>query len=137
MNTVARRDDFLAHGLRKMNSLEPDGLAELSHQLRLGLKNNLKTFGKHAFRKHVEGQYNRSVLNASLWDVISPTGLSQYPESVVDARADELREAFYLLMSDEPFIKAITYGVNDIRKVRYRSEITRTMVLEALGAHAD
>ena len=43
------------------------------------------------------------MLNASLWDVMS-TGLSQYPEHLVEARAAALRTAFYPLMSDEEFV---------------------------------
>ena len=126
-------DDFLAQALKHMNNLEPGALDRLAGRLRTGLANNLNVFGKHAFRKHIEGQESRSVLNASLWDVMS-TGLSHYPESVVETRADNLRAAFYLLMYDDDFIKAITIGSNDMKRVRYRFMVTRSMFQEVLGA---
>jgi Protein of unknown function DUF262 len=129
-------DDFLAQALRHMNGLRQDDLVALGQRLRTGLVNNLNVFGKHAFRKHAEGQESRSVLNASLWDVMS-TGLSHFPESVVETHADALRAAFYPLMQDDDFIKAITIGSNDMRRVRYRFKVTRAMFQEVFGAYSD
>lgn len=128
-------DDFLALGLKKMNSLEPYDLKTLADQFKASLSNNFTVFGRHAFRKHTDPQYGRSVLNASLWDVMS-TGLSQFSEQLVEARADALRNAFYPLMADGEFIKSITYGPNDARKVRFRFEIARKMFQEVFGDHS-
>jgi len=129
-------DDFLAQALKKMNSLGPEALESLSMKFRTSLANNFNVFGKHAFRKHVEGQDSRSVLNASLWDVMS-TGLSRYAEHLVEARADDLRNSFYPLMADEEFIKAITYGPNDMRKVRHRFKVAAAMFEEVFGADSN
>ena len=126
-------DDFLAVGLKTMNTLGKDKIQKLSGQFRTCLQNNFKVFGKHAFRKHTEGQDSRSVLNASLWDVMS-TGLSRYPEHVVEARADKLRDAFYELMCDEEFIRSITYSVNDMRRVKHRFERADKMFMEVFNA---
>ena len=87
-------DDFLAEALKKMNRLTTAQIQELSQELRNALRNNFRVFGKHAFRKHTARQKDRSVVNASLWDVMS-TGLSRIPESVVKQRAKDLRAAFY------------------------------------------
>lgn len=127
-------DEFLAEGLRTMNKLGEEDLEKLSASFRISLANNFKVFEKHAFRKHWEGQGSRSVLNASLWDVMS-TGFSRYPEHLVEDRADALRGAFYWLMEDEELIKAITYSPNDAKKVRYRFEVAGKMFQEVLGAH--
>ncbi len=75
-------DEFLAAALQKMNKLTSDELAALSGEFRVGLNNNCNVFGKHAFRKHSQGQDERSVLNASLWDVMT-TGLSRHNERAV------------------------------------------------------
>ncbi len=122
-------DDFLAEGLKDMNKLGKEDLGKLSAAFRCGLANNFKVFEKHAFRKHFEAQEGRSVLNASLWDVMS-TGLARYPEHVVEAHANDLRSQFYGLMEDDEFIKAITYGPNDTKRVRYRFEITESIFEE-------
>ena len=127
-------DDFLAQVLRKMNNLEPEDLSRLSAEFRRGLANNHKVFGIHAFRKHSRGQEKRGVLNASLWDVMS-TGLSRYPEELVDAHTEVLKSKFYTQMNDEEFVLSITRGPSDVRKVRHRFRVADAMFKEVLGAH--
>ncbi len=129
-------DDFLAQGLRRMNTFSQEALDSLSAKFRTSLANNFNVFGKHAFRKHDPGQESRGVLNASLWDVMS-TGLSHFSESVVEAHADALRIAFHSLKEDAEFTKAITYGPNDMKKVRYRFKVAEAMFQEVFGAYSD
>lgn len=126
-------DDFLALGLEKMNSLSLDDFKKLSAQFRTSLINNYNVFDMHAFRKHTKGQIARSVINASLWDVMT-TGLSRYQESIVEAREKELKNAFYELFSNEAFIKAITYATNDTQRVRDRFYLTEMKLAEVFHA---
>ena len=127
-------DDFLARGLRRMNEMEAVGLSALSDEFRRGLANNVLLFERHAFRKHKPGQENRTVLNASFWDVMS-TGLSRYGEHRVTSGANALREAIYGLLEDQEFNTAITYGPNDARKVKRRFAMVREALQETLGDH--
>lgn len=129
-------DEFLAQGLRKMNSLSADEFAKLSREFRNSLRNNFHVFGRHAFRKHYSGQIDRSILNASLWDVMS-TGLSRYTDAIVNAHTDAIRDAFYQLLADEEFVRSITYSVNDMKRVRYRFFAARQKMQEVLGAPTD
>lgn len=128
-------DDFLAAGLVRMNALIPVELEALSTTFRQGLINNYNIFGRHAFRKHYQGQDARSVLNASLWDVMS-TGLSSHSEELVRNKSENLRNSLYQLMNDSEFVKAITYGTNDARRVRYRFMVTKAMFKEVFDAHS-
>jgi hypothetical protein len=128
-------DEFLAGALTKMNKFTREELDQLSFQFRAGLTNNYMVFGKHSFRKHSEGQTGRSVLNASLWDVMS-TGLSRYPEEWVHQRAQVLRDKFYTLMKDPVFIDAITYSPNSTKNVRLRFDIAEAMFREVFRADA-
>ena len=126
-------DEFLAKGLKKMNA-EPKSLAALSSEFRRSLENNFRLFGKQAFRKHTPDRDSpRGVINASLWDVMS-TGLSRYRTDVVDEYSDALKSAFYRLMSDDDFLRAITYGPNGPKKVRYRFSVMGKTLEEVLGA---
>ena len=129
-------DDFLAHSLRRMNKMLPTELSELSDKFRRSLTNNFMLFEHHAFRKHVPDQRTQGVLNASLWDVMS-TGLSRYKEERVQARVGPLRQSIHRLLADQKFNIAITYGPNDIRKVKTRFEMARTTFKEVLGDHTD
>ncbi len=128
-------DDFLASALKRMNKLPPASMAQLSAEFRTSMVNNFKIFGKHAFRKHTDPVNSRSILNASLWDVMS-TGLSRYSEPLVEGKAEALRTAFYPLMRDDEFINAITYATNDARRVRHRFAVTQNLFEEVLGADA-
>ena len=128
-------DDFLARGLKKMNTFEKTELEKLSNQFSLGLRNNHKVYGKHAFRKHTKGQSDRKVLNASLWDVMS-IGLSRYPEHLVDARTDSLKAGFWKLMDDKDFFQYITYGPNAVRNVKYRFMALNKMLKEVFDDYS-
>jgi Protein of unknown function DUF262 len=128
-------DDFLAEALKRMNHMKEEELESLSTKLRTSLANNFAVFGKHAFRKHTDINAQRSVLNASLWDVMS-TGLSHYSEDQVTAQADALRAAFYRLMEDDEFIRAITYAPNDMKQVKCRFSVASAMFQEVLSAHS-
>lgn len=126
-------DEFLARALTQMNQMPEQGLAALSAEFRNTLRNNFAVFGEHSFRKHGPSQERRSVLNASLWDVMS-TSLSRIPESQVRARAGLLRSRFYELMEDKPFTDSITYGPNSANQVRHRFEVMRRTVAEVFDA---
>ena len=134
-NYRGEMDDFLADTLTCMNEMGDADLSKLSNEFRNGLSNNLMVFGEHAFRKHFEGQSRRSVINASLWDIMS-TGLSRLPKSVVQCRAAELRDALHVLMDNDGFIASITYGTNDTRRVHYRFHVTRVMFRGVFGAQS-
>ena len=129
-------DEFLANCLEKMNGSDESKLLQLTNEFRRGLANNVELFERHAFRKHEPGQNRRSVLNASLWDVMA-TGLSRYAEGRVVACADSLRQAIYGLLEDEDFNAAITYGTNDAGKVKLRFQKTRKVFQEVMGADTD
>ena len=126
-------DDFLAAVLKRMNKMSDDELSNLSTEFRLSLSNNFNVFGKHAFRKHSENQMGRSVLNASLWDVMS-TGLSRFSEDLVKSRAETLRQHFFLLMKDANFIDSITYSTNGLAQVRIRFAMANAMFRKVFDA---
>lgn len=126
-------DDFLAESLRLMNA-EPECLPALSGRLANSLTNNLHLFGRHAFRKHQRDQDSRSVINASLWDVMS-TGLAKIPLDLVRQQEDELRDGFYGLLGDEEFVQSITYGTNDVKRVTKRFEMMNAMIKRVIGDH--
>ena len=129
-------DDLLARILRKMNRMESVRLSELSIQFRRGLHNNFLLFKRHAFRKHEPGQYQRNVLNASLWDVMS-TGLSRYDEHCVRSSADSLRSAFHSLLKNDEFDTAITSGTSNAREVKTRFGMFQKMLQEIIDDHSN
>jgi hypothetical protein len=126
-------DDWLARGLVRLSKLSVAELEALSQKFRRGLSNNLLVFKRHAFRKHRQTNQARSILNASLFDVMM-FEMCQLDEARVAAEADALREAFYARMDDPVFTKAITYGPNSPKEVRARFRIADEMFREVLDA---
>ena len=129
-------DEFLALCLSKMNTMEQPELSLLAEQFRNALENNFILFGRQAFRKHEPEQWQRGIINASFWDVMS-TGLSRYTQDHVRIHAEHLHSAVYELLRNDDFDKAITYGPNGARKVKMRFRMTRDAFQEVLGAHSN
>ena len=132
-NNRDEMDGFLARALIHMNQLPEEELRTLSAEFRLSMHNNLMVFGDQSFRKHQPGKERRSVLNASLWDVLS-TGLSRFPEEVVLAHKEALLHRYYGLMKDEAFIRSITYGPNTAKEVQHRFSVMARTLAEVFDA---
>lgn len=126
-------DGFLADCLTLMNKMDASDRGTLSSSFRRSLQNNHTVFGRHAFRKHAPDQQRRSVLNASLWDVLS-TSFTKYDPSTIAAKADDLRAMLHDLLTQEDFNTAITYGTNDTKRVKCRFEMVHLALQEVMGA---
>ena len=128
-------EQHLAVILRRMNRMDEEDIGALRRDFRRSLQNNYNVFGKHAFRKRLPEPWRRSVINASLWDVMS-TGLSRYGRQHVGKERAKLKTAFGHLLDNEEFYASITLATNSDRKVRTRFEMTQTMLREVLGDHS-
>lgn len=126
-------DAWLATSLKALNRASDADREALRLRFRRALRNNLHVFGKHSFRKHSSLTESRSVINASIFDVMS-VGLCDVDEAKVVARADALRAAFWSRMTSDVFIKAVTYSPNTPNQVRGRFAIAREMFSEVLDA---
>ena len=129
-------DDYLAECLTQMNGMADCDLVRLALRFRRGLANNLQLFNQHSFRKSLMTQERRSVINASLWDVMS-TGLCDHSEETVAAKADDVRLAVWGLLEDEEFNTSITYATNDTDRVLHRFARSTAALEEILGVPAD
>ena len=129
-------DNYLAECLTDMNAMADSDLADLASTFRRGLANNLCLFDQHSFRKSLRSQERRSVINASLWDVMA-TGLCRHSEEAVAAKADDLRLALWELLEDEDFNTSITYATNDTNRVMHRFARSTEVLEEILGVPAD
>jgi hypothetical protein len=125
-------DDWLARGLVKLSRLSEADREALSSKFRRGLSNNLIVFSRHAFRKHRQVNQPRSILNASLFDVMM-SEMARREEEIVASRSEALRAAFYARMDDAAFTKAITYGPNTPKEVRERFRIAEEMFREVFN----
>lgn len=126
-------DKWLADGLLRLAKLTDDKREDLRARFRRTLTNNLVVFGKHAFRKHRSPDQDRSIINASLFDVMAQ-GLADRPKDAVSEHAEGIRQSLYVLFDVPAFNKAITYGPNTPKEVRTRFQMIENMMQEVFGA---
>lgn len=124
-------DRFLAGCLQEMNKMNASDLAILSQEFRTSLAINMELFDKNSFRKSLN-----SVINASLWDVMS-TGFSYYSLRAVRAHKSDLVKRIHDLVSDEEFKAAITDSTNQTKQVKKRFDLAHLALEEVLGGHSD
>lgn len=124
-------DKWLAEGLIALSKLPEAGRKRLSERFRRTLANNYAAFGKHAFRKHRRMDQPRSLINASLYDVMAHS-LADLDQETVEQHTDQLRQALYKRFDDPDFNKAITYGPNT--QVRKRFRMAEEMMREVFDA---
>lgn len=125
-------DDFLARALDKMNHISDEEMEALRREFRASMRNNYMVYEKHSFRKHFSPNNSRSVINASLWDVMS-TGLSLYSDTLVEANKKKLQKALYILLDTSSFAEAISLGTNQVSRVQARFKLFNQMLRETLG----
>lgn len=122
-------DDFLAEALCYMNNMDEIELGYLENEFSQSMHGAILVFGKHAFRKHTKGKTNRSVINASLFDIYS-VAFAGISLSTIKEHREKIHELFYMSMEDEDFINSITYSTNEKRKVTARFQYIDTMLGE-------
>lgn len=123
-------DGFLARCLDKMNGLSKEELSRLRRTFEQSMINNEVLFSHHAFRKSLAGadHQSRSVLNIALFDICSVL-LAHLPSRELEKYKAAIRNALRTLLSNEEFIKAITYSTNSTRAITTRFR----MMQEALA----
>lgn len=114
-------DRWLARALEEMNKPETD-LKALGEKFRVGLRNNIQVFGKHAFRKHTSAKQGKNRLNVALFEVMT-VALSERSEESVVHRSAELRTIFYGLMHNDRFEKSLSEGTTKSSSVNRRFSI--------------
>lgn len=129
-------DDFLAMGLQAMNEMNDVELAELSVTLRRSLGYNYALFNKHSFRKYAIGQSYRSVINASLWDVMS-TELARITPEDFEIHREDVYLVCTKLIDNWEFKDAISNSPNSTNQVHKRFMLARQMFKENFGAHSN
>jgi hypothetical protein len=128
---------FLAAGLEAMNALPSDELQELRAKFSDSMRINRSVFGEHAFRKSLgskEAAARRNVLNIALFDVCSVFIAKHSERLATDSSfVEKVKLAFRLLLSDDRFVKAITYGTNSTQSVNTRFGLAETILNECVN----
>jgi hypothetical protein len=127
---------FLAAGLEHMNASSSNDLQALRAKFADSMRLNRALFGEHAFRKSLGAAEaaRRNVLNIALFDVCSVL-LAKHNEKLLTNSncAESVKLAFRMLLGDDRFVRAITYGTNSTQSVSTRFGLAETMLHECLN----
>lgn len=130
---LATLDDLLNITTQRIDddaSLKTD---DLIGRFDKAMSNATVVFGRHAFRKWLPGETNRSPLNRALFEAWS-VPLGHALKSKLMAAKSEIQEGFQALCSEDAFfINSISAGTADPRKVRYRFRKIKALLDEALS----
>ncbi|MEN8215022.1 MAG: DUF262 domain-containing protein, partial [Pseudomonadota bacterium] len=124
-------DKFLAQSLKYMNKMNDKELTELALRFQSSMKNNYSVFGKHSFRKHTTAKERLNPFNVAIFEVFS-VSLARYSEDEVLDKADKIRQAFYALMANDKFFKAISGATNSRRNMLKKFQEAEKAITEAM-----
>jgi hypothetical protein len=127
-------DGFLAKSLEQMNSFSEDKLEELKRVFQKSMWANYLLFGKHAFRKSLvskDESVSGSVLNIALFDCCSVL-FANLDKSIIEEKADLLRNIIKELINNEGFAQAITNSTNGSKQVNKRFYDINTAIEKVL-----
>ena len=126
-------DDFLGKALKALNRSPQHG-ESLMQDLERSIAHNVALFGSYAFRKHTHASERPGTrFNLALWDIWS-TLLSVVPSEVVRAQGERIQAAFYELLENDKFDKAITLSTNQQERVLARFQLLEARLREVTGA---
>lgn len=125
-------DAFLRQAMRMINDLPPQQIERLSGEFASAMRAAEEIFGKHAFRKRFHGQEYRAPVNKALFESISVSlaVLGADGLGALIKQRDVVVEEFLDLMKWDEFMRAISGGTGDVRKVRLRFNATNTLFRE-------
>lgn len=125
-------DEFLGRALQEVNKKSDEERAAIRGVFLRSMSRNSRVFGRHAFCKHHSPTDRKSPFNVVLFEVFSVI-LAAYGEGRLRGKEDTVREAFYGLMNEPRFMRAISGGTTGPENVKARFVLADTAVRGVLG----
>jgi len=127
-------DTFLNECMIELNGFTESEILDLDRRFRRAMVDCYRLFDDHAFRKQKRGNPRRSPINRALFEVWATSIEALSPEQVqrLESKKSELSEQFLMLLEDNDFEAAISYGTGDPRKVRLRFSKIEELIQETL-----
>ncbi|MDE0632908.1 MAG: DUF262 domain-containing protein [Caldilineaceae bacterium] len=131
-------DSFLSEQMQKINQRgeeDPNFLEDLRDDFKRTMRVATRIFGDWAFRKYIPDSKRRPQVSKALFEAwsVNLDSLSEKDVKTLCERKDVLMGKFSSLMTDDEFMKAISYGTDHPRRVHCRFNSVKEIVLETLG----
>lgn len=111
------------------SSLSVSDLAQIAGKFDLAMINAEKVLGKFAFRRHPKSASKRGPINRAVFEA-QATALAVYSTRDVLLKKAKVRDVLLGLFDDDEYVRSVTVGTGDPRRVSYRLSRTRDALAE-------
>jgi hypothetical protein len=113
-------------------SFDENQLFDMHCKFDLAMENAIHILGKHAFRRNPASASKRGPINRAVFEA-QATALAKFPRDLLAQHKEKVRDKLLALFSDEFYVRCITVGTGDWRRVSLRLSRTHEAILEALS----
>ncbi|AJX14392.1 hypothetical protein WJ78_14325 [Burkholderia ubonensis] len=131
-------DAYLAEYTKRLDErsqiacdLSATELNQLYAKFDQAMTNAANVLGKYAFRRHPKYASKRGPINRAVFEAQS-IALANYSDYQLSGKKDAVKNALLSLFDEDEYVRSITVGTGDPRRVAHRMERTKEAVVEAL-----
>jgi hypothetical protein len=130
-------DAFLIDFTRRIDAASPQGMVDdvqlqrLAGDFERAMENALNILGSAAFRRWPPGQDRRGPINRAVFEA-QANALADYSLEQLLPRKGDIVEAFRSAFDDPEYLRSVTVGTGDVRRVAFRFGATREILAATL-----
>ena len=114
------------------SSFTANELIDMRQKFALAMENVIFVLDKFAFRRNPSGASKRGPINRAVFEA-QATALAKFPTAVLVARKESVRQKLLSLFDEDEYVRSVTVGTGDWRRVSHRLNRTHEAVCEALA----
>ncbi len=107
-------------------------LVDMHHKFDLAMKSAICVLGIRAFRRSPAYASRRGPINRAVFEA-QAIALAKFPQDLIAEHRDKVREKLLALFEQEDYVRCITVGTGDWRRVSLRLRRTHEAIFEALS----
>ncbi|MDT0216540.1 DUF262 domain-containing protein [Alcaligenes sp. AB3] len=111
-------------------SFDDSQLIDMCQKFDLAMRNAICVLGKYAFRRNPAYASKRGPLNRAVFEA-QAIALAKFPHDLLASHADEVRGRLLSLFEEDEYVRCITVGTGDWRRVALRLHCTYDAIREA------
>lgn len=131
-------DAYLADFTKRIDARPASGpsfteneILDMQHKFDLALENAILVLGKFSFRRNPAYASKRGPINRAVFEA-QATALAKFSRESLAHRKEEVKERLLSLFEEEEYVRSITVGTGDWRRVSHRLSRTYEAIAEAL-----
>ena len=132
-------DAYLADFTKRIDGRPASGpsfaesqLVDMRNKFDLAMENAVRVLGKYAFRRNPAYSSKRGPINRAVFEA-QATALAKFPQALLAQHQGKVREKLLELFDEEDYVRCVTVGTGDWRRVSLRLSRSYEAISEALS----